>query len=773
MHEVFTNTISSAIIYGKNSSLFFMVVLLIVGLKVESRMVFHLYDENECKTTDIDCYKREDIEHSRFIEKKFNCYQHNNCFRCKKIIIEKSKDFPLKFKSVAGEETDVHAFIRREVVTYDDFSYFIRILMNTSELNESLRIEKFLMIVNIIDIFEFEKNKNYGRFIRRILLPTIFSNQINDTKDGSCVQKDVSISFLKILFCEFIKIYIFDKKFFDQKISEDEITNILKHSFDINSMIKIKFIYFSSDLLAKIDRCLIFNPEFKYSLKTIFQKVRIQKIFVKSHDSLNHVSYDTQYLLFSNAQVLYFHSWLDMNFFESLARNFILQNIESIYFISCDFLSFSESFFNNLKSLKNIYLIDSYSNGIENLDKIYPYIQNMISPLYFEIKSKKNIDNFVTINTNEPYIFENIDKNSLLTSNESLITPFEFKTKQYQTYFFSTIQFDSSVFRFSFSVLNSSHIAKEISIIIQNIYIKGFIIENACIYKNIRKISIWGSILTNKFLADILIFPNLEDINISSCKVLSGQKILYKRHENMKILSFLYTFIDNSKEIIDFVNCMPNLKSMDLRKNTNLNIFNHYSQNNKITLNYLENLYLFDENKYKNDIPDISNLKSVTSLRIGKEYSYGSIHKLFYDKNLKYIQILSITKFKIGKSDMYSLQECKNLIYLYLYNCKFTDISFSQLFDSNKSYKLEKIFLKKMFLTATDIKFLSKCIFLKHLELQIYNVPKELIEWLKLLRLDKSKSILELVIHISSKFWIEIGLLKEYLHLNTQKLYII
>ncbi|TBT99025.1 hypothetical protein CWI37_1496p0010, partial [Hamiltosporidium tvaerminnensis] len=557
MHEVFTNTISSAIIYGKNSSLFFMVVLLIVGLKVESRMVFHLYDENECKTTDIDCYKREDIEHSRFIEKKFNCYQHNNCFRCKKIIIEKSKDFPLKFKSVAGEETDVHVFIRREVVTYDDFSYFIRILMNTSELNESLRIEKFLMIVNIIDIFEFEKNKNYCRFIRRILLSTIFSNQINDTKYGSCVQKGVSISFLKILFCEFIKIYMFDKKFFAQKISEDEITNILKHSFDINSMSKIKFIYFRSNLLAKIDRCLILNPEFKYSLKTIFQKVRIQKIFVKSHDSLNHVSYDTQYLLFSNAQVLYFYSWQDMTFFESLARNFILQNIESIYFFYYHFLSFSESFFNNLKSLKNIYLIDSYSNGIENLDKIYPYIQNMISPLYFEIKSKKNIDNFVTMNTNEPYIFENIDKNSLLTSNESLITPFEFKTKQYQTYFFSTIQFDSSVFRFSFSVLNSSHIAKEISIIIQNIYIKGFIIENAGIYKNIRKICIWDSTLTNKFLADILIFPNLEDINISSCKVLSGQKILYKRHENMKILFLCDTFIDNSKEIIDFVNCMP------------------------------------------------------------------------------------------------------------------------------------------------------------------------------------------------------------------------
>ncbi|TBT96738.1 hypothetical protein CWI37_2773p0010, partial [Hamiltosporidium tvaerminnensis] len=375
-------------------------------------------------------------------------------------------------------------------------------------------------------------------------------------------------------------------------------------------MIKIKFIYFSSDLLAKIDRCLIFNPEFKYSLKTIFEKVRITKILIHSHDSLNHVSYDTQYMLFSNAQVLYFYSWQDMTFFESLARNFILQNIESIYFFYYHFLSFSESFFNNLKSLKNIYLIDSYSNGIENLDKIYPYIQNMISPLYFEIKSKKNIDNFVTINTNEPYIFENIDKNSLLTSNESLITPFEFKTKQYQTYFFSTIQFDSSVFRFSFSVLNSSHIAKEISIIIQNIYIKGFIIENACIYKNIRKISIWGSILTNKFLADILIFPNLEDINISSCKVLSGQKILYKRHENMKILSFLYTFIDNSKEIIDFVNCMPNLKSMDLRKNTNLNIFDHHSQNNKITLNYLEKLYLFNENEYKYDIPDISNLKS-------------------------------------------------------------------------------------------------------------------------------------------------------------------
>ncbi|TBU04423.1 hypothetical protein CWI37_0137p0030 [Hamiltosporidium tvaerminnensis] len=770
MDKIFRTMFSNKNICDQKIVRFFIWIFLIVDLKVDNRFVIHFYDEMNNGETDVYSMNKNSICFSRFVKKKYFCYVHNECIKCSQFLIENENDFPLNFKNKDEGESDHCIFLNTKVLKFNEFLYFFKIIKEISELKENFKMCDFLLILRKLEVFKFKKDKNFNLIVRNLLLSIVFNSKYiyaNNNLKGKTI---VSTSMLKLLFKEFGRIYFLDASLFFENASGIKIKEILNENFDINFIFDPKFVCINSTFITVINELFESNLEFLISFRIIFANIRnTRAILYGNRSSIRNISSRICYILFSNIEKFCFYSWEDMNFFNSMCDKLIYKKVTILIFFRCRFSVFSESPFNAFKSLTRIYFINSYITNPISLGKLYTYLE-LIFSFYNEITNETNAAKILKLATDIQPQFDNIDAVRFFDFNKSLMISQEFKSSEYLVCLVDEIYYVGSYFGIYMSVSTFPQNVKSISVIFKEVSLRGFQLQNPSIFNTTRELSILDSEFSNEFLLDILLLPHLEEFVICNCKALFEKKLTYEKRSSINNFSISGSTFTNSEEMINFVNCMPNLKSLTLRNNKNLYMFQSISTNNMIWSSSLEILMLLDERKFQGVLPNLSCLKIIKNFKFDYGlYDEGSLLQLMGNQGLINVCNLSVYNFKIGSRDKDAIKNISEIKNLSFFNCTFINITFSQLFDPTKKYTIEKLILERILLTVVDILFLSNLACLKYLEIETSGFLFQSKDFSKVVLLNLSQ--LRIRLKVPMQFLREINYFKEVMQSSNLEIY--
>ncbi|TBU13401.1 hypothetical protein CWI38_0442p0010 [Hamiltosporidium tvaerminnensis] len=742
---------------------FLILVSFGVDLKAKDNLVIHFYNELFYKSPETYLIDKK-VVFSKFVKKKFKCYAHIHCLDCKKFTIKNRTDCPFNFKYEDLAEPNTIIFVNSNILTYEDFIHCYSILKNTSGLKNDLNVNDFLLVIRILDIFKFKKDKCFKQIIRVLLMSLFFKNEGIHKKYNINMKTVLSPSLFKHIFYEFGRIYFFRKDFFKYSLlygcqSDAKIMKELYQNFDTNYIGIQKFISVNSSFIAKINNLMKFDTALEKKFEIVFGQFKIQAMHIYFDRVLNNLSTHLQYLFFSHIEELCISDWHNtLDFFEQIDTNYVFQYVKCLIFIRCEFSSFPRNIFKNMISLKHIYFILSRILSIDYFNEKYKRMQIFHSFIYDELISKENINNFREITNNQPIRIKNISKKDLNSSNKDMITVFAFKDEKYRVYTLNKLGFEFENFMFDVFISNIQTI-KKINLTIREICMKGLIFKNSFINQNINSIKIFSSRLEDDILHNILTIPSLKKLEILYCTIVFNKEIKFKKNMLLKYLFLEYCNFENPNRFVNLINSMPKLQQMNLRYNTNLNVFEQNYKDKISEFEFLTKLVFCKINDFEGEIPEFPDFKFISNLDIGFRYKEGSIFKLFFNKSLNTIQYLSIHSFKIGKKDEHAISKSKNMKHLYFYDCEFINITFSDLFDTTETYMIERLILEKISLCKPDVLFLNSLIHLKILQLEI---EKFIIDPSQLLYFyDPGKSEIMLTLCAKKEHWCEMCMFVE------------
>ncbi|KAK1348629.1 hypothetical protein CWI38_1510p0020 [Hamiltosporidium tvaerminnensis] len=754
-------------IYNEKTSVVLIIVILITFLKANNKIVFHFYDEKYVKQEKFSHTDRSALTPSKYVKMKFNDHEHSKCIECRKYIIADKNDFLLNFKNSDTDKSDIIIYLNQKILAYKDFLYFIKILDGASEYKENFIIHDFMRFLHILDIFKFQKDKVFHRIIRILLLSTIFNRNGSHNELNSDIKICVSPSLLNIIFYEFGKIKFFGKKIFQENKSESEVKRILNQNFDLSYSPHTEFIYMNSSLVYKIKQSIKTNPEFIYSFELIFAKFTFRKIILFYDKFICEIPCSVLNILFSCVEEFCFYYWNDVFSFETITEILVSKVLRNLIFIRCRFHSFSETFFGKLRSLESIYFYDSHFKRIGFPNQFYASLNALQNYIFTEITSYENTSNLLEKSNLEPYKITCFNIDLVTKSNKDLITIHDCQPNVFKVYSYNILCFNLSIFTFYIGIINLDKIRK-VNIFLNNVLIKGMMLSNSSINLNIQKLQISDSRLTDNFITNILMFPNLKKLFILKCTILFP-KGKYTNNESLRKVFLSGNTFENSLDIFYFINSLPNLKSLIYIRNSSLCLFTYPDTEKFLDLKYLQKLKIIEKKMFKPSLPIISRFESLIELDIGNGYEEGSLLKFFLDKKLPFLRNLSINRFEIGIHDKQALKDCTKIQSLCFLDCKFIKISFSELFDIKKEYLIDNIFFYDNILTKNDIEFLSNLKHLKSLSFEIKTSFSFPIKWFKYNLMKIAK--LQVRIEISKDLYQELNQFKEVINSYNLKIY--
>ncbi|TBU03140.1 hypothetical protein CWI39_1022p0010 [Hamiltosporidium magnivora] len=709
----------------------FVSFFLNASFQADNHLILHFYEPPVYKGSDLPCDKENGRFFSRYVKKKYKCFRHNECIDCKKITIEKNIELKLNLKSLDGDIIDNSIYLNTNVLKYNEFLYFFNLCRASSEIKENFETKNFSLILRILDILKFKKDKNFKEFIRILLLSVILNAQSSSQRYNLDKESIISSSLLHMFLGEFGKIYLFETSLFKEYLSDKTIKEIFDNNFNMNYRINTKFVHINSCFIVRLDKYIRYNLCSKEAFMIFFNCIRISSmIMVCLEESLKNISFDISKLIFSYVEEICFHSRESMKYFEYLCDSMFFKHIKILVLIYCNFYIFSERIFENFKSLECIYLVDSYSINLNLQSMIYSYLRNLLYMFYDDISSDKNASSFFEIGTEKYDKPESINEECIVGTKTPFMISREIKDKENYMISHNIIIYVSKLFEFNALVSDSKSI-KKLCLTFKNIHLKTLYFDNSVFITNIKEMSMQDSELTNGFLRSILTITSLEKIEILRCKVCIEKMDTHIKHLNMRSLSIFGTSVENSDELPQFINCM-----------TNLNI---------LTLQYNKTSSVFSNN-------------TIDTLKIGYGYKEGSIFCLFSENNLASVRVLFLFKFTIGNNDINAMKNCKKIQKLVLTECEFRETYFYQLFDSHEVYIIEVLELKNISLSMLDCLFISKLRNLKFLNLKIKHINFDSIKWFNSFNLQESNFKLQMI--VSKKYWIEIEQFKEMIGTN-------
>ncbi|TBU02086.1 hypothetical protein CWI39_1236p0010, partial [Hamiltosporidium magnivora] len=442
-------------------------------------------------------------------------YRISNCKILETFVIDMDA-FPLKFptESRFGEKNDQNLYISANIITFEEFFYFYKTILEFPYLIDNINEEKYLLFIKILNIFKFERNSSFKNLIRFIWCSIIFNSV--PIKERNFTSKKLQnydlpkyIDLSKMVLVEILEIFKFSKEAISiiKDISwAKSVTKYYKFDF-IN--INDKFLYFDTNIIREfLTRESILNNIF--TIIDIFNQIHTFK-----HYFLSSISYTNDLSKF-----------FMLSFFKDEIIFLKKYNIEKInYSVSPNA---PKTYFHNPaihSPVHDLYLKSIYEIS-ENDIKVFAYKNR---------KLNKNIrKNLILVCHHNKSIIEKVENSNSLSS------------------MFLCVKLYNENFWFGFFALNLKEI-KNIDVRFADTYIKDFKLNNIEILNNIGRIYIVNSKLIATFLSRILFFSFLREVYISDSKI-----------DNSSIQKFTCknTSIDNQDIFIIFLNKITGMKKL-------------------------------------------------------------------------------------------------------------------------------------------------------------------------------------------------------------------
>ncbi|TBU06877.1 hypothetical protein CWI39_0409p0010 [Hamiltosporidium magnivora] len=615
-------------------------IILCSALKADSSIILHFYNEPNEHEKNSEHGKVNIRSFSKFIKKKHKCFEHTECKECVKYIIEDRNKIHLNFDMKSSEKKRASIFISTNVLKYQDFIYFLKVSNEIQDIKENLRFTDFSMLIHILDIFKFKKDKNFSSLFEGIST-TSFKKKINEN--------------------------------FDDVICSDK-----------------KFLEINMEIFNKISKLIRRSQKFEHIFKIIFGSIkplRVSLYYRELHDDISNILAPS-FLI--SCEALCFENWKNMKFIEKIFESLILKNLKILFFLNCEFSFFKESLLKKFTADSRIYILNS---SLET---------RLVLKLYNEIRSKKNTSIFLEKNTGKPYKIEKFNINKYIETNRSVGFQEAFNFKDHNIYFKDSFYISENFVTIDFSITNIQKIGK-ICIRLRDIFINGLNFKSTDISENIVELYFYASKLTDNFLRDILTLPRLKTICISDCTlVFQKHKSKYAKNLSIDNLSITACDFENQNGVFEFINSMPNLKTFDFHSFKNASFYIDIFKNCRIELNSLENFHYGEKNKFSASYLKFLSTDSITTLQLVVNSKIGSLKELFFEKKLRNVTRFVIYHFKIGTKDKKAMVNCTNMNFFTLYKCEFDKISFFELFDVKKEYAFRNISLDHIVLKSQD-----------------------------------------------------------------------
>ncbi|KAK1347558.1 hypothetical protein LUQ84_003093 [Hamiltosporidium tvaerminnensis] len=725
--DIFKNTYTIKIIFTIGS------ILLIKNIKADMSIIFHFYDPQNQQECNLNCNKEEKMQFSNFIKQRYNCYEHEECIECTRYIIKDPSELILNLDdNKSNENNEKKIYICTDVCKYEDFLYFLKILNEIHDFKENLQVDDFILLIHILDMFKFKKDKKFKQLIRIILLSIIYNCQKNYNKGDLTKKNYISSSLFNCILYEFRKIYFFDlKPNFDkeERVSGEHIKNLIVENFDENFCSGKTYVSIKSEFLIKLSKYIKYNKEFRHGFKNIFKWIKPLRVALDSINSTSDVSTMLMSLIyFIPGEELCFQSWKNAVQLQYMLENFGFEKIRTLFFIDCNFLSFYESYFESFRSLKFIYLFNCQLLNTTISENNYKLVQNIVSIVYNEVEKLMSISKSAEKNINEPFESKLLNGEEFESSMKIFSIPHADYFRKIQIFFANTMPIYFPFVKFELSVLNPQKI-RNIAIVLKRFCLSDLNFEGHCVNKNLKSLEIQASCITDELLYSVLLLSNLKKIILLYSKIiLKNHETNYRTHILLQELVISWCNFENQERIFKFINSFPNLKSLQITYNKGMDLFRHVFNYNMIKLVHLEKFIFEQERECISEFSNFTGKNSIIELNISYGSKAGFLYSLFSNNKLQNVRKLQINKFIIGARDKNSMVKCVKIRDLIMSNCRFTDISFSELFKIDNEYAIKKILLMDMILSKRDIIFISKLKHLRRLTLNYINISLDLID---------------------------------------------
>ncbi|TBU19105.1 hypothetical protein CWI38_0221p0030 [Hamiltosporidium tvaerminnensis] len=167
-------------------------------------------------------------------------------------------DFPLMFpkESRFGDKNDQNLYISANIITFEEFFYFYKTLLEFPYLIDNLNEEKYLLFMKILNIFKFERNSFFKNLIRFIWCSVILNyipikerNFTSKKLQNYDLPKYIDLS--KMVLVEILEIYKFPKGAIGIIKGISWAKNVKKYyKFDFIN-ISDKFLYFDTNIIRE------------------------------------------------------------------------------------------------------------------------------------------------------------------------------------------------------------------------------------------------------------------------------------------------------------------------------------------------------------------------------------------------------------------------------------------------------------------------------------------------------------------------------------------
>ncbi|TBU08407.1 hypothetical protein CWI39_0187p0030 [Hamiltosporidium magnivora] len=619
--------------------------------------------------------------------------------------------------TINEDNQNIEIFLCHHVKESEFLNFHRFIVSNNSQEEESMTIVKFYNILYFLEYLRVTYEDILQKCLKKILFSLAEAKEIQDLdmdKISSHFPKQeiFSVEFCKILFqvyfenffskgkniySEFFKVEVETLEFTYEKLYTEDSMQCLIINEKIASFITQNL---DNNLVNKNLFILLLNTfDVKYLHIENMKDVALEGYFF----ILENLKKNIDEIVFNNVSI-------SDQLIRSLERNLNFRNLKKIVFLKSIYetkLQFSKEF---SKGPKFIFFtgivfkdedLPTNSNVSENLNTCKRIIMNSkkgkimnwLFPLKNVIPSRINVER---------------------KADNLYLSLFNLELSEEKIKIFDSLDLIYDNWRLNcYYELNGSF--NYVFITFENFELKNFRISDSVLPENIRKIVIKNSKIHCNFLKTIFRIPKLKHLSIKESEIYMKNEFKIQS-ESIKHFFFQMKKEKGCQHFYKLIKLMVNLKE------------GHLSYCNYIELRFFKNqkievkeLYIWDLNtEYFIGVPlKNSPLKSLSfkNNNLGFESSSGHLKLLFEKYNFSRIKKLYMMEFSIQASDSEAFGDLFYLKELTLQNIVFKNISFSQLFCSNKEYKIERLSFTKIHIDESALKFISKLSQLQFLRL--------------------------------------------------------
>ncbi|TBU06378.1 hypothetical protein CWI39_0505p0010 [Hamiltosporidium magnivora] len=565
-------------------------------------------------------------------------------------------NFLLKFlpEEKFGESQHQNIYIKQSRLIYSDFVYFYRIIMMFPGLIQDLNESKYRLIFKILNIFDFEKNKQFKDFLRVISVSIMFNPNIlngRSIKSKQTNKHGLSDIISKIMVIEFFKICIFPKATIDSLKNIPRGASLAQYTQPGFIKLSEEILYLDQDFICKILKQKKIAREFFDILDYIFCIHTFKSLFLYNIDYTRKLSFFFDLSLFENIDELFLYKCFQVDcLLQTNYQKMHFKNVEILNIIHCEFTSANEIKFLQTLNLQSVKFI------LKNEQTEFRYchsdlclnLQNIVFNLTKEIFDYEN----------QKYIFEKETLISCYESNKEFILKcYQDRSKiemigipniLFQTYF--TVELSNPYINFDFHILNIK-VAKNIALLFKNTYIIDFNLQKPELYLEFVSLYIVSSIVTNIFLSKIVLLSSLKELSFLGCKLIFINNLkLSIENKTIKKISFKASVVENKNEFIVLLNSMSALKKIKLLCSDNdSNLFLSQSSDTVINLKNISSLYYSSFYRHGKQLPLFSMSSSLEFFDFSGSYPEGILFLIFGQDKFNNLKKLNLNEIKIGK----------------------------------------------------------------------------------------------------------------------------